>query len=162
MFEHIKNIIPKAFINVENETESPIEHLLVKTLSYWGIKVKTQVKIGPYRVDILKDNVVIECDGKEFHQDAEKERKRDDYLRKKGYEVVHFSGSQIVRDSDKCVYDLLYHHLRHLQKGNKSFKRYYDRIEMMDELRVKPVVLDDLFMEEVGCYYDEHGNKIYS
>lgn len=65
------------------------------------IHVIPQVKFGRYRVDILVDAggsklFAIECDGKEFHQNPEKDRARDsDLSRDSRVKVFRVSGSAI-------------------------------------------------------------------
>lgn len=53
--------------------------------------------------------ILIECDGHEYHQKTKAQVKRDnerDYdLKMAGYEILHFSGSQIYNDPMKCVED---------------------------------------------------------
>ena len=75
-----------------------------------------QVEIGNYRVDFELINhkdkkIIVECDGHEFHQKSkqqvEKDNQRERDLKKLGYEVVRFSGSEIFKDAEKCVKDLL-------------------------------------------------------
>lgn len=54
--------------------------------------------------------ILIECDGHEYHQKTKAQVKRDnerDYdLKMAGYEVLHFSGSQIYNDPMKCTEDI--------------------------------------------------------
>ena len=80
---------------------------------YW---LNPQVEIGNYRVDFELINhkdkkIIVECDGHEFHQKSkqqvEKDNQRERDLKKLGYEVVRFSGSEIFKDAEKCVEDLL-------------------------------------------------------
>lgn len=90
-----------AWIAERNKTESPIEVLLFDLLNANGYVVKTQVKIGPYRADFVlpQHRLVIEADGKQYHQDRKAyDRRRDAYMRKLGWKVVRFSGRQIYRD----------------------------------------------------------------
>lgn len=51
--------------------------------------------------------IIIECDGHEFHEktkaQVKRNNERDLALKKAGYEVLHFSGSQIYNDYAKCV-----------------------------------------------------------
>ena len=58
-----------------------------------------------------KLKVVIECDGHEFHQktkeQVKKNNERDMALKKEGYEVLHFSGSQIFKDPICCAKDVM-------------------------------------------------------
>ena len=57
------------------------------------------------------NKIIVECDGHEFHQKSkqqvEKDNQRERDLKKLGYEVVRFSGSEIFKDAEKCVEDLL-------------------------------------------------------
>jgi len=62
---------------------------------------------GIYREHPLK--LVIECDGHDFHEktkaQVEKNNKRNFDLQLEGYDVLHFSGSQIYKDPIKCATD---------------------------------------------------------
>lgn len=109
----------------DNWCESSIERLFFEAFDairtknihtmydYW---LNPQVEIGKYRVDFELVNhknkkIVVECDGHEFHQKSkqqvEKDNQRERDLKKLGYEVVRFSGSEIFKDAEKCVKDLL-------------------------------------------------------
>lgn len=109
----------------DNWCESSIERLFLETFDairtkdkdtmydYW---LDPQVEIGNYRVDFELINhkdkkIIVECDGHEFHQKSkqqvEKDNQRERDLKKLGYEVVRFSGSEIFKDAEKCVEDLL-------------------------------------------------------
>jgi len=91
--------------------ESPIEAQLYSRLKQFNVPCKLQHKIGPYRADIFIESkyrkIVIECDGKEFHQDKKREEKRDRYLESKGYLVLHFTGSEIFQNSEACVQKII-------------------------------------------------------
>ena len=73
-----------------------------------GVEFRAQVPIGPYRVDFLAlgprghGGLVVECDGRAFH-DPNLDRVRDSDLKRLGYEVVRFTGSQIFRDPARCA-----------------------------------------------------------
>lgn len=58
-----------------------------------------------------KLNLVVECDGHEFHEKTKEQVKhdneRDFELKSSGYEVLHFSGSQIYNSPFKCARDVL-------------------------------------------------------
>lgn len=68
------------------------------------------------RVDVFftkltneKYKLVVECDGYEWHKDKEsfiRDRKRDRALRAAGYDILRFSGSEIVRDPIACANEL--------------------------------------------------------
>lgn len=87
-----------------------------------GVFVYPQHKIGKYRVDFLLTNigwsddaptkdVVIELDGHEFHDRDQRQRSyekaRDRFLIKSGYPVLHFTGSDVVRDPYKVAFEAL-------------------------------------------------------
>ncbi|QQE80900.1 endonuclease domain-containing protein [Alicyclobacillus sp. SO9] len=103
---------------LEQETESPIEAILYLHLRDWMIirpvLVRTQVPIGSYRVDFLlstlKKQLVIECDGHDFHEKTKKQaardKKRDRDLIKMGYTVIRYTGTEICNDVDKILFEL--------------------------------------------------------
>lgn len=53
--------------------------------------------------------LIVECDGHEYHkatkQQVKHDNERDFNLKMAGYEVLHFSGSQIYEDPFKCAMD---------------------------------------------------------
>lgn len=59
--------------------------------------------------DILK--LVIECDGHDFHEKSKEQviqdNERDRDLQEEGYEILHFSGSEIYNDSLSCCAKIL-------------------------------------------------------
>lgn len=60
-------------------------------------------------IDDLK--LIIECDGHEFHEKTKeqviKNNQRDRDLQNKGYEILHFSGSEIYKDILQCREDIM-------------------------------------------------------
>lgn len=72
---------------------------------------------GKYRVDFLVCgylfeakqwiDLVIECDGHDFHErtkeQAARDRSRDRAMMAGGYHVMRFTGSEIYRNSDRCI-----------------------------------------------------------
>jgi very-short-patch-repair endonuclease len=70
-------------------------------LAALGLRVEIQVQIGPYRVDPLIDGwLIVELDGAGFH-DAVADKKRDGYLIRAGFRVVHWT-PEMVRDWPSC------------------------------------------------------------
>lgn len=93
--------------------ESPIETSLFNALIKEGYQVYTQVPCGKYRIDMAiyigKKKVAIEADGKSFHSSVKQvkhDKEKDWYLRKNRWEVIRFSGSDIYRNSYKCVEEI--------------------------------------------------------
>lgn len=110
------------YIEIAEKIESPIEKIMYLTLSYlkglygiFNIKVIRQAKIQKFRVDFLVKhngkNIVIECDGHEWHektkQQASKDKKRDRELQKLGYIVLRYTGSDIYANSTGAIDDLV-------------------------------------------------------
>lgn len=101
--------------------ESPIETKMLQALRGWldfndaeGFVLMTQVKVGPYRADImLADDriapprkLVIECDGRDFHssdQQIDRDRRRDRWFAANEIFVMRFSGAEIHRDARGCA-----------------------------------------------------------
>lgn len=85
----------------------------------FGLGIYPQQEIENYRVDFEVCNygcllnsdgsqqkpvsVIIECDGHNFHERTEKERryekKRDRYLQSRGYKIFHYTGSEICKNA---------------------------------------------------------------
>jgi len=89
-----------------SKLKSPIERPLYNALVINDYSVRTQVKCGPYRIELVIDSLAIECDGKAYHFSPEQKAhdwKKDAYLRKQGYKIMRVSGSSIV----KCMPQVL-------------------------------------------------------
>jgi len=92
---------------------SPIERAFWAAAKPRIPELKKECPIGEkYRVDFLVPScdVVIELYGYRYHKTKEKlssdaERERD--LQRRGYEVIRFTGSEITKDVDRCVYDVI-------------------------------------------------------
>ncbi len=107
------------------QCESPIEQILLLMLKLFSdylwlgyefeVQKDIQIEDKTYRADIyytsesfMPNNpyrLVIECDGHEFHEATKeqvaKRNDRDLDLKNAGYDVLHFSGSQIYNDPYK-------------------------------------------------------------
>lgn len=86
-----------------------------------GVYIKPQYKIGNYRADFLiyqnglsehpAAPVIVELDGHDFH-DKDKhqrayEKSRDRFLVRRGFKVLHFTGSEVVADPYKVAFEAL-------------------------------------------------------
>jgi very-short-patch-repair endonuclease len=100
-----------VFASIHEKRESPIEERLLLALNGRSIcsgRVKSQMEIGPYRIDLAFPEVklAIECDGKEFHTDPvdrARDQKRDEYLRGLGWTVLRLTGAEIHREISRCI-----------------------------------------------------------
>lgn len=83
---------------------TPIERTLCEAMRARGLQPIAQYGIDRYRADFAFTDarVVVECDGKPWH-DPDRDRRRDAVLRNRGWEPVHFSGSEIHRDAAGCA-----------------------------------------------------------
>lgn len=87
-----------------------------------GIHITPQARIGKYRVDFQMRQVgivpaevcgplVVELDGHDFHDKDKRQRSyekaRDRALIRTGNRVLHFTGSDVVKDPFACAYEAL-------------------------------------------------------
>ena len=106
----IASLLP-AVLDKVSILESPIEDYLYKGLIEIGLSTHCQLQyqIGKYRVDFAFPDarLVVECDGKKYHftesWQMEKDQKRDKYLARKGWRVLHIEGLAIRRHIDLCL-----------------------------------------------------------
>jgi len=62
-----------------------------------------------WRLDKNDLNIIVECDGYQHHSDKESfthDRRRDRTLKKRGFEVLRYSGSEIYQDPINTAYEL--------------------------------------------------------
>ncbi len=95
--------------------ESSIEALMKRALEETNIDFEREVQIGKYCVDFLISGkkIVIECDGDYWHgrhQDKEKDKRRDEFLKAKGYLIYRFGESEIKTSAKGCVNRILRQH----------------------------------------------------
>jgi very-short-patch-repair endonuclease len=105
------------FKRLEEKVSSPIERIMLIALTdefeQWEprMTIEYQKKIDKYIVDFLltydsSENgivkIIVECDGHDFHErtkeQAAHDKKRDRYFNERGYIVLRYTGSEIVRD----------------------------------------------------------------
>ncbi|MGQ4876888.1 MAG: DUF559 domain-containing protein, partial [Promethearchaeia archaeon] len=92
--------------------ESPIEEQFFRIARQIIPNIEPQVQIGHYRVDfaVMDKKVVVELDGHNYHKTKEQrtyDAERQRYLQKNGFTVVRFTGSEINKDVNGCVSELL-------------------------------------------------------
>lgn len=83
---------------------TPIEGLVRRALVERRVRFLAQHPIGPYRADFYVPALllVIECDGAPWHSRPHQvahDRRRDAYMRARGYRVARLRGASIVRDA---------------------------------------------------------------
>lgn len=92
-----------ALAKATNRSESTYETLLRLILEKYGIKCHAQVIIGPYRVDLLFGDLIIEVDGweKTKKKPAEayaKQINRENWLKEQGFKVIRVTPKEIDRN----------------------------------------------------------------
>ena len=67
-----------------------------------GFKFRRQQPIGPYIVDFLtfEKKFVIELDGGQHAMERKKDKRRDFWLKKEGYEVLRFWDNEVFENLD--------------------------------------------------------------
>ena len=91
-----------------------IERAVWEILDALGVGYETQKRIGPYFVDIYvpSKNLVIECDGEWWHscpEQIKRDRVRDAYLKKRGYQVLRLP-ERVIRggEASQVLEDILF------------------------------------------------------
>ena len=134
----LKRLFRSKWERCIGETESPIEGLFLEALCMTaiehGYEVYPRMKAAPvacsviiepqrwidqYRVDFLVSytffgellEIVVECDGHEFHErtkeQAKRDRQRDRSLQSLGMEVFRFTGSELVASPNLCAAEVV-------------------------------------------------------
>lgn len=87
---------------------SSIERAVAAELDRRGIPFEQEFRIGRYQADfLLPGGKVIECDGVYWHQDAEKDKRRDQYLLERGYRTFRLPEAAITADVSSALSEVL-------------------------------------------------------
>lgn len=80
---------------------TPIESALWSAIRQVGIVMYPQFPIGPFFADFCNPvaKLVIECDGAAWHQDKEKDDRRQRFIEQQGYTVLRITGKQCLDES---------------------------------------------------------------
>lgn len=73
---------------------TPIEFGIWQDIRALGAVLYPQYPIGKYFADFASPacSIVIECDGFHWHQDKEKDAKREQYMRERGWRIYRITG----------------------------------------------------------------------
>jgi very-short-patch-repair endonuclease len=90
--------------------ESPFEVDVIKRLSAAGYHIKSNYRVGSYRIDIVVQGLdgrklAIECDGARFHgpEELEYDMQRQADLERPGWRFVRVRGTEFYRDPDRAL-----------------------------------------------------------
>lgn len=88
----------------KNPARRPEVREIADVLEEMNIFYVHNYRIDRYFADfVIFDKIVIECDGKYWHRDKNKEKVRDKVLHDNGYYVFHLEETRIKNDPVKCV-----------------------------------------------------------
>lgn len=108
---------PKAadttLVRLEPRVESEFEKRVLRDLVSFGYNVVPQVRVGPYRIDLVVQHegiqLAVECDGDRYHgaDRLEKDCQRQSVLERMGWQFVRIRGSEYFRDPRKALVPLI-------------------------------------------------------
>jgi very-short-patch-repair endonuclease len=91
-----------------------------------GFKFRRQQPIGRYFADFVscERQLIIEVDGGQHNTYSEKDKARDEWFRKEGYEVLRFWNNEVFKNKDEVLeiirQKLLSPHLNPLPQGERK------------------------------------------
>lgn len=93
----------------EKKTESPFEREVLKRLTAAGYQVRTQWRVGYFRIDMVVEGgnkrLAIECDGDRWHplEKLSEDMERQTILERLGWQFVRIRGSAFYRNPEKAM-----------------------------------------------------------
>ncbi|MDZ7804433.1 endonuclease domain-containing protein [Thiohalophilus sp.] len=99
--------------NLRNNS-TDVERLLWKYLRKQqldGYKFRRQVVIEPYIVDFacFEAKLIIELDGGQHQLEEEKDRERDEFLKRCGYIVLRFWNNDVINNIEGVIETIRFH-----------------------------------------------------
>ena len=111
---HIERRLAIAFLFSEQYTFRPVEEGPVVARDALDVALAQQIQAEGYRIDFALwhgsdgQRVAVECDGHAFHdgdrEAAERDKARDRRLIVAGWQVLRFTGRELVRDPLRCAH----------------------------------------------------------
>ncbi len=75
-------------------------------------------------LDEYYSKVIVECDGHDFHEktkaQVKRRNERDFNLKMNGYDVIHFSGSEIYNEPEKCAKKVIEYLIQYLKPSQEE------------------------------------------
>jgi len=90
-------------------TESPFEREVLKRLTGAGFRVRTQIQVGFFRIDMVVEGegkrLAVECDGDRYHpiEKLAEDMNRQAILERLGWKFARIRGSAFYRDADAAM-----------------------------------------------------------
>lgn len=111
LLQHIRD--PLAYLRANEQeaakTESPFESDVLKRLTKAGYRVRSQWRVGYYRIDMVVEGagrrLAIECDGDRYHpmEKLAEDMARQAVLERLGWDFVRIRGSVFYRNGDAAM-----------------------------------------------------------
>ncbi len=111
LMQHIRDPLAamREYQREVGKTESPFEKAVLQLLTDAGYRVKTQVEVGYYRIDIVVEGgekrLAVECDGDRYHpfDKLAEDIERQTILERLGWQFVRIRGSAFYRDAELAM-----------------------------------------------------------
>lgn len=111
LLQHVRdpNSSVRNFEQEVGKTESPFEKEVLKRLTSAGFKVRTQVAVGYFRIDMVVEGdgkrLAVECDGDRYHpiEKLEEDMNRQAILERLGWRFARIRGSAFYRNPDQAM-----------------------------------------------------------
>lgn len=83
----------------------------VRNRQLGGFKFRRQKPIGPFIVDFVcvEKKIVIEIDGGQHALNTKHDFKRSEFLRNKGYKILRFWNSDVLKEKNAVLEEILLH-----------------------------------------------------
>lgn len=125
---------------------SPIElHLWYIIRCTGRVVLYPQYPVGPYFADFANPylKIVVEVDGKEYHQDKERDNRRDAEMKANGWTVFRLTGAEVYKSIDlECCYeeeaeDMFWEWITQTGEGLIYALRayYFERVDLFEHPR---------------------------
>jgi very-short-patch-repair endonuclease len=103
-----RNLMQKTNAKTLRKQMTDAERLLWKHLrnrQLVGCKFRRQHPIGPFIADFvcIEKRIIIEVDGSQHIAECEKDTKRSDYLKEKGFRVLRFWNNEVLQENEAVL-----------------------------------------------------------
>ena len=135
----------------KSQKRTYIEERMENLLNKMGVDYAFQYPILRYDVDFALPElgIAIECDGKYWHQDKDKEKKRDERIKEQGWDIFHFTGSEINNQITQVEDQLI----RIIGNHTKQFHTISMEVQKVESWKLDhPRTLYNLSVEEDESY----------
>ena len=88
--------------NIEREMKNILDSLNINYASFFPIRgTKLELDFA-----IVDKKIAIECDGSYWHRDKNRDRRRDYFLKSRGWTTIRFSDKDILENQDYVKYKI--------------------------------------------------------